>query len=472
MKIVAITACPVGIAHTYMAAEKLSKTGAELGHDVKVETHGSIGIENELTEQEIKEADGVIIAADKTVDLERFAGKRVVVVPVADAIKQPAELIEQVKTAPIQKVAAKTSEQKKGKDGNIVYRALMNGVSHMIPFVVVGGLLIALALAIGGEPTANGLAIPEGSVWQKVLDVGAASFMFMVPILAGYIAYAIADRPALAPGVVGGYIAANGSFYGSEAGAGFLGGILAGFAAGYLVRWIKTWKVPQMIQPIMPILVIPIISMVAIATLFIFVVGAPIAGLMEGLTTMLQGMEGSSKIVLGLLLGAMIAFDMGGPVNKVAFLFGASMIAEGQTGIMGAIAVAICIPPLGMGIATFLRKKLFVKEEQEAGKAAFMMGLVGITEGAIPFAAGDPLRVIPANMIGAMVGAAIAISVGVTNNVPHGGPVVAVLGAVDHVILFFVSVIIGSLITAFTTIFLKERAQRKVKQPESLKQVG
>lgn len=472
MKIVAITACPVGIAHTYMAAEKLSKTGAELGHDVKVETHGSIGIENGLTEQEIKEADGVIIAADKTVDLERFAGKRIVVVPVADAIKQPAELIERVKTAPMQKVSAKTSASKKGKDGNIVYRALMNGVSHMIPFVVVGGLLIALALAIGGELTANGLAIPEGSIWQKVLDVGAAAFMFMVPILAGYIAYAIADRPALAPGVVGGYIAANGSFYGSEAGAGFLGGILAGFAAGYLVRWIKTWKVPQMIQPIMPILVIPIISMVAIAALFIFVVGAPIAGLMEGLTTMLQGMEGSSKIVLGLLLGAMIAFDMGGPVNKVAFLFGASMIAEGQTGIMGAIAVAICIPPLGMGIATFIRKKLFVKEEQEAGKAAFMMGLVGITEGAIPFAAGDPLRVIPANMIGAMVGAAIAITVGVTNNVPHGGPVVAVLGAVDNVIMFFVSVIIGSLITAFTTIFLKERAQRKVKQWESLKQVG
>lgn len=472
MKIVAITACPVGIAHTYMAAEKLSKTGAELGHDVKVETHGSIGIENGLTEQEIKEADGVIIAADKTVDLERFAGKRIVVVPVADAIKQPAELIERVKTAPVQKASAKTSVSKKGKDGNIVYRALMNGVSHMIPFVVVGGLLIALALAIGGEPTANGLAIPEGSIWQKVLDVGGAAFMFMVPILAGYIAYAIADRPALAPGVVGGYIAANGSFYGSEAGAGFLGGILAGFAVGYLVRWIKTWKVPQMIQPIMPILIIPIISMVAIAALFIFIVGAPIAGLMEGLTTMLQGMEGSSKIVLGLLLGAMIAFDMGGPVNKVAFLFGASMIAEGQTGIMGAIAVAICIPPLGMGIATFIRKKLFVKEEQEAGKAAFMMGLVGITEGAIPFAAGDPLRVIPANMIGAMIGAAIAITVGVTNNVPHGGPVVAVLGAVDNVIMFFVSVIIGSLITAFTTIFLKERAHRKVKQSESLKQVG
>ncbi|WP_285800423.1 MULTISPECIES: hypothetical protein [unclassified Exiguobacterium] len=191
-----------------MAAEKLSKTGTELGHDVKVETHGSIGIENGLTEQEIKEADGVIIAADKTVDLERFAGKRVVVVPVAEAIKQPAELIERIKTAPIQKGAVK--DVKKEKDGNIVYRALMNGVSHMIPFVV-GGLLIALALAIGGEPTANGLAIPEGSIWQKVLDVGAASFMFMVPILAGYIAYAIADRPALALGIVGGYIAANGS---------------------------------------------------------------------------------------------------------------------------------------------------------------------------------------------------------------------------------------------------------------------
>ncbi|WP_345797136.1 fructose-specific PTS transporter subunit EIIC [Peribacillus muralis] len=459
MKIVAITACPTGIAHTYMAAEKLSKAGAENGHEVKVETHGSIGVENSLTQVEIDEADGVIIAADKEVDKSRFAGKKVVIVPVIAAIKDPLGLIEKTQAAPVYGASKQVEEKayaSQKRERSLFYRALMNGVSHMIPFVVVGGLLIALALALGGEPTANGLVIPKDSVWFKVNMIGSAAFTFMAPILAGYIAYAIADRPGLAPGIIAGYIAANGSFYNSEAGAGFIGAIIAGFIAGYIAKWIKSWKVPQMMQPIMPILIIPIIATIIAGGLFVYVLGAPIAGVMEGLTKFLEGMQGSSKILLGLILGGMIAFDMGGPVNKVAFLFGSAMITAGQPHIMGAIAAAICVPPLGMGLATLLKKNRFEKEEQEAGKAALMMGLVGITEGAIPFAAADPLRVIPANMVGSMTAGALAMVWGVTNSVPHGGPVVAVLGAVEQVFFFFLAIIIGVIVTALTAVTLKK----------------
>lgn len=245
-------------------------------------------------------------------------------------------------------------------------------------------------------------------------------------------------------------------FYDSEAGAGFLGGILAGFVAGYIAKWIKTWPVPKMIQPIMPILVIPLLASLAIASLFIFVVGAPIASLMDGLTSFLNGMQGASSVVLALLLGAMIAFDMGGPVNKVAFLFGASMIGAGNTEIMGAIAAAICVPPLAMGVATLLNKKKYEKAEQEAGKAALAMGLVGITEGAIPFAAKDPLRVIPSIMVGSMVASVIAMLANVGNNVPHGGPVVAVLGAISNPVMYFVGIIAGVIVAALMVNVLKK----------------
>jgi len=311
-------------------------------------------------------------------------------------------------------------------------------------------------LALGGEPTDTGLAIPEGSMWNKVLSVGAAGFTFMVPILAGFIAMSIADRPGLAPGMIGGYIAANGSFYDSEAGAGFLGGILAGFVAGYVAKWIKTWPIPKMLQPIMPILVIPLLASLAVASLFIFIVGAPIASLMDGLTAFLNGMQGASSIVLALLLGAMISFDMGGPVNKVAFLFGASMIGAGNTEVMGAIAAAICVPPLAMGVATLLNKKKYEEAEQEAGKAALAMGLVGITEGAIPFAAKDPLRGIPSIMVGSMVASVIAMLGNVGNNVPHGGPVVAVLGAITNPVMYFIGILAGVFVAALMVNVLKK----------------
>ncbi|OYD08817.1 PTS fructose transporter subunit IIBC [Paludifilum halophilum] len=470
MKLLAVTSCPNGIAHTYMAAEKLAKTAEEMGAEIKVETQGSIGAENELTAEEIQAAEGIILAVDKSIDRSRFEGKRVVECPIAEAIRQPEQLIQrftegnvpvyrserQEESAETADPEKETGEGKKSRAQNPIYRSLMNGVSYMIPFVVVGGLLIALSLGLGGEPTAEGLVVPEDSFWAPILQVGESAFLFMVPILAGFIAVSIADRPGLAPGMIGGYIAAEGSFYGSEAGAGFIGGIIAGFLAGYIAKGIKSIPVPQVIQPIMPILVIPLAASILIAVSFIYILGSPIASLMEGLTAFLNGMQGSSKILLALVLGAMISFDMGGPVNKVAFLFGAAMIGEGQTFIMGALAAAICTPPLGMGLASLLAKHKYQKEEEEVGKAALAMGLVGITEGAIPFAAGDPLRVIPSIMIGSMTASAIAMTAGVTDNVPHGGPIVAVFQAIGNVPMFFAAIAAGTVVTALMVNLLKK----------------
>lgn len=464
MKILAVTACPAGIAHTYMAAEKLERTAKELGFEVKVETQGSIGAENVLTEEDVASADGIILAVDKEVDKSRFIGKPVLECKVADAIKKPTDLLKRFESQDVPVLGGKketvtkeeTNKSKGDKGKGPIYRALMNGVSYMIPFVVIGGLLIAISLGLGGQPTPDGLAVPEGTFWYSVLKVGEAAFGFMVPILAGFIAVSIADRPGLAPGMIGGFIAANGSFYNSEAGAGFLGGIVAGFLAGYIAKAIKSLKVPKVIQPIMPILIIPLVTSLVVAAIFIFVIGTPIAGLMTGLTDFLQGMQGSSKILLALILGAMISFDMGGPVNKVAFLFGAAMIGEGQPFIMGAIAAAICTPPLGMGLATLLAKHKYQKEEKEAGKAALAMGLVGITEGAIPFAAADPLRVIPSIMIGSMTASVIAMLSNVTDSVPHGGPVVAVFQAVTNVPMFFVAIVVGTVVTALVVNALKK----------------
>ncbi|MBM7570024.1 PTS fructose transporter subunit IIABC [Aquibacillus albus] len=460
MKLLAITSCPNGIAHTYMAAENLQKAADELGIEMKVETQGSIGVENEFTDVDIQEADGVIIAADRTVDKSRFVGKKLIAVGVQEGIRNPKELIQKVQTdqVPVYKADTQTGDTNKPqKDNqNPVYRHLMNGVSYMIPFIVVGGLLIAIALTIGGEPGPGGIAIPEGSFWKTIESIGAASFSFMVPILAGFIAYSIADRPGLAPGMIGGFIAVNGSFYNSEAGAGFLGGIIAGFLAGYAALWIKKIKVPKMVQPIMPIIIIPVFASLFVGFVFVLLIGAPVAGVFEGLTNWLAGMQGTSSILLALILGAMIAFDMGGPVNKVAFLFGAAMIGEGNYEIMGPVAVAIGVPPIGLGLATFMFKKKFEGAQREAGKASITMGFFGITEGAIPFAAQDPLRVIPSIMVGSMAGSVVAMLSGVGDRVAHGGPIVGLLGAVDNVIMFFISIIIGAIVTALMIRLLKK----------------
>ncbi|MDI3409101.1 PTS fructose transporter subunit IIABC [Streptomyces cavernicola] len=472
-KLVAVTACPTGIAHTYMAAEKLQQAAEELGIDMKVETQGSIGVENALSDNDVRDADGVIIAADKEVDLDRFAGKQILSVGVAEGIRHPEELIERVQSAPVHGGggsapagggAIGTGGGGGGKERSLAYKALMNGVSYMIPFVVVGGLLIAISLSLGGHTDPQGgLVIPEGSFWKHVNDIGVIGFTLMVPILSGYIAYAIGDRPALVPGMIGGWIANTGELYDSEAGAGFIGAIVTGFLAGYLVLWIKKIKVPKFAQPIMPIIVIPIVATSALGLFFIYVIGKPIAWIFEHLTSWLSGMTGTSAILLGALLGLMIAFDMGGPVNKTAFLFGAGLIASGNQTVMGMCAAAIPVMPLGQGLATLIRRKLYTEQERETGLAALFMGFFGISEGAIPFAAARPAQVIPANMLGGAVAGAIAGLAGVEDAVPHGGPIVAVLGAVGGVAMFFVAVAIGSVVTALATVALVDISERKLR---------
>ncbi|PKI05195.1 PTS mannose transporter subunit IIABC [Staphylococcus xylosus] len=463
MKILAITSCPNGIAHTYMAQEKLEQAAKDMGVHIKVETQGGVGAENVLTTKEIKEADGIIIAADRQVDLSRFDGKLLINESVREGIHKPEVLIQRIidKDAHIHHEtdgASQPSQEDKPKTGiQMVYQHLMNGVSFMVPFIVVGGLLMAIALTIGGEATSKGLVIPDDSFWKSVENIGNLAFSFMVPILAGYIAVSIADKPGLVPGMIGGAIAADGSFYGSDAGAGFLGGIVAGFIAGYIAKWIKNVKIPKAMAPIMPIIIIPIISSLIVGLIFIFLIGAPIASIFEALTTWLKGMQGTNIVILALIIGAMIAFDMGGPVNKVAFLFGSALIAEGNYAVMGMVAVAVCTPPIGLGLATFINKRKFNKGEVEMGKASFTMGLFGITEGAIPFAAQDPLRIIPSNMVGAMVAAAIAAIGGVGDRVAHGGPIVAVLGGIDQILWFFIAVIVGSLVTMSSVLFLRKK---------------
>ncbi|MFI6562534.1 fructose-specific PTS transporter subunit EIIC [Streptomyces sp. NPDC050534] len=463
LKLLAVTACPTGIAHTYMAAEKLAQAAESRGIEMKVETQGSIGAENVLDDNDVSTADGVIIAADKDVDLSRFAGKRVLRVGVAEGIRHPERLIEQVRSAPVHEPgsAAAASPTGGGRERSVAYKALMNGVSYMIPFVVVGGLLIAISLSLGGHTDpSGGLVIPKDSFWMDVNNIGVIGFTLMVPILSGYIAYAIGDRPALVPGMIGGWIANTGSLYDSKAGAGFIGAIVTGFLAGYLVLWIKKVKVPKFVQPIMPIIVIPIVATTALGMFFIYVIGKPISWVFEHLTSWLGGMTGTSAILLGAILGLMIAFDMGGPVNKTAFLFGAGLIATGNQTVMGMCAAAIPVMPLGQGLATLVRKGLYTEQERETGLASLFMGCFGISEGAIPFAAARPAQVIPANMLGGAVAGAVAGIAGVKDAVPHGGPIVAVLGAVSGVPMFFVAVVIGTVVTALTTVALVDVGER------------
>ncbi len=463
--IIGVTGCPAGIAHTYLAAESLERAAKELGYEVKVETNGSIGVKNSPTADEIARAAAIVVACDKQVDMARFKGKPLIKTAVKAPIKDGKGLIEQALKAPayVADKDEKKGEEKRAGGSSDLYRYLMNGVSHMIPFVVTGGLLIALSLAIGGNPTPSGMQIPEGSMWNQILHVGVAAFTLMIPILAGYIAYAIGDRPALAPGFIGGWIANNGSFYGADAGTGFIGAIIAGLLVGYLVRWIATRQYHKMVQPLVPILIAPIVGSLFIAAVFIFIIGAPIADMMTGLNAMLLSMSGGSLVLLGIVLGGMAGFDMGGPVNKVAFLFSVGMIASGQTQFMGAMACAIPAAPLGMSLATVLGRKLgiFDESEIEAGKAAGAMGLVGISEGAIPFAARDPLAVIPANILGSMTAAVMAFLLGITNSVAHGGPIVALLGAVNKPLLALLCMICGAIVTGVVAVALKKLRVKK-----------
>ena len=452
-EVLAVTACPTGIAHTYMAADALIKKAKEMGVNIKVETNGSTGVKNEITAEEIKRAKGIIVAADKNVEMERFAGKHVEIVPVKEGIKNPETLIKNAlnQTAPIYTVTTSGEKTPAKKEKTGFYKHLMSGVSNMLPFVVGGGILIALSFMFGIQ--ASNPNDPSFHPVAKLLsDIGGGNaFFLMIPVMAGFIGMSIADRPGLAPGLVGGALA-------NSAGAGFLGGMVAGFAAGYITKWVKNWNVPDGLRPIMPIFVIPLVSTGLVGVLMFFI-SSPISGFMNSLTNILKGMEAGS-VFLALILGLMISFDMGGPINKVAFLFDSAMITQGVPEVMGPIAVAICVPPIGMGLATLIGPKNFETTEKEAGKAALAMGLIGITEGAIPFAAADPLRVIPSIMTGSAVGAVIAAIGKVTDHAPHGG--IIVLSLVNNKLGFIISIFIGILSALFLLYFLKPKIKGAV----------
>jgi PTS system fructose-specific IIC component len=447
-KIVAITSCPTGIAHTFMAAEGIQQAGAALGHQVRVETQGSVGAQTPLTPEEIAAADLVLIAADKQVDLSRFGGKRVFSTGTKQAINDGKSLITRaLADAQLQggttKAVAPT--QKTGP-----YKHLMTGVSFMIPFVTAGGLLIALAFAFGGiyatDPShANTFA---GALFL----IGAKSaFTLFVPILGGYIAFSIADRPGLAPGMIGGLLS-------SLLGAGFLGAIVAGFIAGYGTLWLnRAIKLPRALDGLKPVLILPVLGTLLTGLLMVYVVGTPVADILVYLTNFLKAMQGSDAVILGLLLGAMMAFDMGGPVNKAAYTFSVALLSAQVYTPMAAVMAAGMTPPLAIALATYLFPKKFTPIEREAGLSTGALGLSFITEGAIPFAARDPLRVIPCTVAGSALCGAISMAFGVQLKVPHGGIfVLPIPDAVEHLGAYVVAILAGTAVTALMLGFVKQ----------------
>lgn len=461
-KLVAVTSCPTGIAHTYMAAEALQMAAKELGYEMKVETQGSVGAENVLTDEDVAAADAVIIAADTNVDQARFGGKPLIEVPVKDAIKDPKGLIEKALQEKATPKSGSTMPVVKKKERTGVYKHLMTGVSFMIPFVAAGGLLIALGFALGGIYVFD----CPGTFAEALFVTGKGAFALMLPILSGYIAYSIADRPGLVAGFIGGALSsgaiASGQFLAhplASGTSGFLGALIMGFAAGYIVLGIRKFiKLPKALDGLMPVLIIPVLSSALIGLLYIFIFGGPLVAINTGLLSWLKGLQGTNAALLGLILGLMMAFDMGGPVNKAAYVFGTGTIVAGGSSIMAAVMVAGMIPPLGIALAsTVLAKKKFTESEREAGKAAWALGASFITEGAIPFAAGDPLRVIPACMAGAGVAGALSMIFGCKLAVPHGGLwVVAIPNVVTNLLLYVVAMVVGTIITGVILSIVKK----------------
>lgn len=451
-KIVAVTACPTGIAHTFMAAESLSQAAKEMGHTIKVETAGSVGVENGLTPEEIKEADVVIIAADTKIAAERFAGKRLYTTSTAAAIKSGKEVIETAlqKAKPsesyLDQVADSKKEQAQQRSGP--YKHLMTGVSYMLPLVVAGGLLIALSFVFGINA-----AQEKGSLAAALMDIGGgAAFALMVPVLAGFIAYSIADRPGLAPGLIGGMLA-------SKLGAGFLGGIIAGFIAGYVAEFFKkSIQLPKTLEGLKPVLIIPLLASAVVGLLMVYVVGTPMKAIMDMLTVGLQGMGSTNAALLGLVLGAMMAFDMGGPVNKAAYTFGVGLLGSNVFEPMAAVMAAGMVPPLSLALATYLAKDKYTVEEREAGKAAAVLGISFITEGAIPFAAADPFKVIPSIMAGSAITGALSMMFGCTLRAPHGGIfVLPIPNAVGNLAMYVVAIAAGTVVSAILVNILKSK---------------
>lgn len=463
MKIVAVTSCPTGIAHTYMAAEALEMAAKELGHTIKVETMGSMGAENVLTDEEIEDADVVIIASSVKVPKERFVGKKVLEVGVQEAIKDAKGLFDQAKkaqvTSAVENIAEIKAERKEKTTG--AYKHLLTGVSFMIPFVVAGGISIAISFIWGYK--AYDPTDPSHNIFAEAFMTfggGNGAFGLMVPILAGYIAYSIADRPGLVPGMVGGMMA-------NSVGAGFLGGIAGGFLAGYVILGLKwlfldAMKLPKNFQGLMPILILPLFSVVIVGLSMFFIIGKPFAWINTQLVKVLSNMQEGSAILLGLIIGLMMAFDMGGPVNKAAYAFGTGLITSGVTAPMAAVMAAGMTPPLGLALATVIRKNLFTRAEREAGKAAWVLGASFITEGAIPFASADPLRVIPSIMVGSGVTGALSMAFGCTLGVPHGGVFVMFIpGIVHNLVLYLVAIVIGTIVTSIMIIMMKTVWKKK-----------
>lgn len=463
--IVAVTACPTGIAHTYMAAEAIEKKAKELGYQVKVETRGSGGAKNVLTDDEIAKAAGVIVACDTNVPTDRFDGKKVIECQVSDGINKAEELIKRIASgdAPVFKASGKKEASHSsvgGKEsiGHQIYKHLMNGVSHMLPFVVGGGILIAIAFLIDGfsvdlnslpaDQRANFGTITQAAALFK--GIGGTAFGFMLPILAGFIAMSIADRPGLAVGFVGGSIAANGT-------SGFLGALVAGFVAGYIVLLLKKVfsKLPESLDGMKPVLLYPLLGIFLVGVIMQFVVEPPIGALNTAINNGLNGLNGASAVVLGILLGGMMSVDMGGPVNKAAYVFGTASIAAGNYNIMAAVMIGGMVPPIAIALATIFFKNKFTAEERKAGPTNFIMGLSFITEGAIPFAASDPLHVLPACVVGSAVAGGLSMAFGCTLMAPHGG--IFVVPTIGNPLMYLVALVIGSFIACGLLGLLKKK---------------
>ncbi|WP_346829223.1 PTS fructose-like transporter subunit IIB [Pseudomonas abietaniphila] len=445
-RLVAVTACPTGVAHTFMAAEAIQQAAKKLGYDLQVETQGSVGARNPLSAQAIADADVVLLAADIEVATERFAGKPIYRCGTGIALKQSeATLKKALAEAQVESTAtASKASTKKDKTG--VYKHLLTGVSFMLPMVVAGGLLIALSFVFGITAFKE-----QGTLAAALMQIGGdAAFKLMVPLLAGYIAYSIADRPGLAPGMIGGLLA-------STLGAGFIGGIIAGFLAGYSAAAINRYaKLPASVEALKPILIIPLLASLFTGLVMIYVVGKPVAGMLEGLTHFLDSMGTTNAILLGVLLGAMMCVDLGGPINKASYAFSVGLLASQSYAPMAAAMAAGMVPPIGMGIASVIARRKFAQSEREAGKAAFVLGLCFISEGAIPFAAKDPLRVIPASIVGGALTGALSMFFGCKLMAPHGGLFVLLIpNAINHALLYLLAIIVGSVVTGVLYAVLK-----------------
>jgi PTS system fructose-specific IIC component len=450
--LVGVTSCPTGIAHTFMAAEALKKSAAALGHEIKVETQGSVGAKNRLTDEEIERADAVVIAADAFVDTARFAGKRLYQTTTKAALHGGRKIIEEALALPspaLDGLVESVKQLKKARSATRTgpYKHLMTGVSYMLPLVVAGGLLIALAFAVGGLDA----GAREGTLaWALMKIGGGTAFQLYVPVLAAFIAYSIADRPGITSGLIGGMLAMT-------LGAGFLGGIAAGFLAGYTTKLMNDRiKLPENFEGLKPVLILPLLSTLIVGLVMIFVVGPPVTAALNALTGWLNGMQATSALVLGGLLGAMMAFDVGGPVNKAAYTFAVGLLASKVYGPMAAVMAAGMTPPLGLALAANLFKNRFNQEERDASKAAAVLGISFITEGAIPFAAKDPLRVVPCLVAGSVVAGAISLAGGVQLMVPHGGVFVLLIPhAVQRLGLYVVAILAGTLVTAAALYLVK-----------------